>query len=149
MNKKSRKERIGFLLENNYYRKLHLYLYLATVFFIVLMYFFVIIFLKNSSIYVKLFFGIISLIVGVFMVYNRDKIVRYLSAKISERERKNNKRESKDSLKETIRRIVPRQKKVVLNIKPKFSFKEKMMSIKRKISSKPNDKSEEYLEYKD
>lgn len=83
------------------------------------------------------------------MVYNRDKIVRYLSAKISERERKNNKRESKDSLKETIRRIVPRQKKVVLNIKPKFSFKEKMMSIKRKISSKPNDKSEEYLEYKD
>lgn len=147
---KNNKDKINFLLENKHYQKLHLYLYFLSIIIIVSVYFLtVILFSKFTNILAT---GIISLIIGTFLVYNRDKLVKLIGNHLQDKKRKKNKVDNKKGLKSTLRRITPQKKSnLKLNIKEKIPLKEKIQNFKKKIKkdkSKINKKKVEYLEIK-
>lgn len=144
-----RRKDINFLLENKEFRKLQLYLYLATIFLISIVYFLmIIIFSQYSPVYVTTLFSIFA---GIYLVFNRDKIVRIISLKMHEYKRKNMKKANTEGYKTTMKKIVPRNRKLKLNIGKKLPLKEKLRNLKLKLlSSKKNNKEKiEYIEFED
>ncbi len=140
---KKRKEKINFLLENKHYRKLHLYLYLISISIITAIYFILVIIF---SAYVNIFItGTISILIGVYLVFNREKLVRLIDSKLQDKKREKYKEKNKEGLKTTLRTITPKNKKLKLNIGGKTTIKEKFNFIKEKLSKKKG-KEKEYLE---
>ena len=145
--KTGRKEKINILLENNHYKRLQLYLYLSSVIVVVLIYTLFMIFfpLYPAKAVVT---GIISVILGLYLVFNKERILRYLSERISEKNRKKIKEQNKLGYQKTMKRIVPKKKKKFeMNIKNKLSFKEKIKKLKNKFKKKENRKNT-YIEIK-
>ena len=135
------KEKIDFLLQNKHYKKLHLYLYILSVILIVLVYF-ITIFIFSSFSKNYIISAIFSFIIGIYLVYNRDKLTQKISEKLESKKREKIKKENKKGLKTTLRRIRPENKSLKLNIRPKESFK-----IKNKFSKKnKNKKTPDYIE---
>ncbi len=141
-----KKEKIDFLLQNKHYQRLQLYLYILSLFVIVITYFLtILIFSSYSPNYIIT--GIFSIIIGLYLVFNRDKLVKKISEKIEDCKRKKLKKENKSALKTTLRKITPQQNKIKLNIKPKETIKEKFHKIKHKLKKK-DSKTKEYIEIK-
>ena len=141
MIKRSKKnKKVNFLLENNHYRKLHLYLYLVSVLVIVSVYFLILVIFSKSNLFVT---ALISLGIGFFMVFNRDKIVKLISDKIQEKKLKTRKKENKQNLKSTIRKITPKPRRNInLKIGGRETFKDRFNNIKTKLNPKKKKKSD-------
>lgn len=148
-----KKEKINFLLESKHYKKLHLWLYLLSVFSIVCVYFITI--LLFSTYANTLITAIFSLTVGLGLVFHRDKLVKKISNHIDEVKRKEYKKKNEKGLRSTLKRITPKSNlkldmssgkvKVKKNLKESFSFKKK--NEPKKINKKTND--EGYVEFND
>ena len=138
-----RKEKINFLLENKHYKRLHLILYLLSVLLIVLVYFITI--LTFSSTFNKAITAVFALFVGIYLVFNRDKIVKIVSERVEKNKRKQVKKENKVGLKTTLKKITP--KRNVISVKGKVSVKERLQGVKSKFKKQDKEKKE-YLEIK-
>jgi uncharacterized membrane protein YbhN (UPF0104 family) len=141
-----RKKDIGFLLENREYRKLHLFLYITTAVVIVIIYLLLTtIFSQYSPIYVT---APISLIIGIFLVYKKEKIIKWLSEIIYERKRRNLKKQNKEAHKNTLKKIVPKKRDIKFNVGGKVAFKDKVKNWKNKIlpKKKTEKKGPDYIE---
>jgi len=139
-----RKEKIDFTLKTKEYRKLHLFLYFTST--ILILFFYLLLILVFSNYSQNTFLTVmISLFIGVYLVLNRDKLVTYISHYLYERERKKLKKQNKEGLKKTIRRLVPKRRKIKLNIKEKVSLRDKMKKIKKKFQKKDKNKPD-YIE---
>ncbi len=146
MRKLKRKKNINFLLENKHYKTLHIFLYLVSVAIITIIYF---ITLLIFSAYVHTLVTVIaSLLIGLYIVFNRDRIVMAVSDQMQERRRKRYKETSKENLKTTLRKITPKNKRLKLNIKGRTSFKEKIYNVKERFSKKDKKKKSkvDYIE---
>lgn len=144
MSKKKRKNKINFLLENTYYQKLHLLVYLFSVLLIVLIYFLIIKFSSNK--FNIIFTGTISLCIGLFLVYKKDEIVKNISEYMHEKKRRKLLAQNKVGLRTTLKKIVPKRD-IKLSIETKGSLKNKFASMKPKILKK-NKNKEDYIEIK-
>jgi len=138
-------KKIDFLLENKHYRKLHLYIYLVSVFTIVGVYFLIIAIFNQSNIIIT---GLISILIGLYLVFKRDEIVKVISTKLQEKKLKTRKAENKANLKSTIRKITPKPKRnISLKIGGSLTLKDKYHNLKNKFNKKTK-KSQEYIEIK-
>lgn len=144
--KKTKKRNIDFLLNNKHYRRLHLILYFVSISIIVLTYFLTI--LLFSKFVNLILTSVVSFVVGLYIVLNRDKLVKKLSDLIQERNRKKIKKDNKDGLKTTLRKITPRNRNIKFNIKTKTSLKEKVKKVGNKISKKKTKSKKGYIEIK-
>ncbi|MDA3855613.1 MAG: hypothetical protein PF569_05105 [Candidatus Woesearchaeota archaeon] len=148
MKKKIQKRKnINFLLDNKHYKRLHLILYLISITLIVLVYFLtIIVFSSYLHFLVSVLF---SFLIGLYIVFNRNKLVNNISDRIENYKRKHYKKESKENLRTTLKKITPKRN-IKFNIKSKFSLKEKAANIKNNFKSKKNKKkkSQEYIEIK-
>lgn len=149
--KVNNKEKINFLLENKEFKKLHLIIYLFSVCLIVLVYFVsVVVFSKYFNILITALF---SLFVGIYLVFNRDLLVKVISRHLEEKKRQRIKKENKLGLKTTLKHITPKRD-IKLSIKGKTSFKDRMNNLKVKLipKSKTNEQKKredpDYLELK-
>lgn len=147
INRKKKNKKINFLLENEHYRKLHLYLYLLSITVIAIIYMFIVLLFSSYSNY--LITGIVSILIGLYLVFNRDKLVKYISDKLHEKEIKKRKKQNKEGLKSTLTRITPKPKRnIKLSIK-ETSFKSKITGIKTKFTPKnKTKKTQDYIEIK-
>ncbi len=146
-----KKEKINFLLESKHYKKLHLMLYLLSVFSIVCVYFITIILFSAYA--NTLITAIFSLVIGLALVFHRDKLVKKISNHIDDVKRKEHKKKNERGLKSTLKRITPKSNlkldmssgkvKVKKSLSESFSFKKKDES--KKIKKKTND--EGYVEF--
>ena len=136
------REKINFLLENKHYKKLHVALYFLSVFSIVCLYF-VTIFLFSA--YANfLITAIFSLVIGLGLVFHRDKLVKLISEYLNEVKRKDYKKKNENGLKSALKRITPKSKvkldmssgkvKVKKNLRETFSFKKKEKQVKKKTN---------------
>lgn len=147
---KKKTKNVNFILENKYYRKIHLIVYFFTLLVIVTIYFILVFLLHDKSI--RAFtFVFCSIVLGVFLVFKRDHLVLELSDWHQERSRKKIKDDDKEGLRTTIRRIVPRNKNLKLNIKGKVPLKDRFDKLKAKMKKKDPQKKEtpDYIEIKD
>lgn len=140
----NRQEKIGFLLENKHYRRLHLILYLLSVITIVVVYFFTI--LLFSKFVNMLITAIFSLVFGLALVFHRDKLVRKISNHIDEKKRKQLKENNQRGLQTTLKKIGTRNKKIKFDFIHKTTFKERTQKMASKFS-KPKKGKEESVEY--
>lgn len=147
LNKKRRAGRKqDFLIENSHYRRLHLYLYFMSLAVLLGIYFLIIMVFSDSS-YKLIISLVISLLLGLYLVFKRDKMVKKLSEYIHERKRKKVKESNVSGLNTTLRRITPKNKRLTLNIKGKISFKEKFKKFKENLLGEgPKKKGPEYIE---
>ncbi len=136
---KKKKDKINFMLQNSHYRKLHFYLYLLTVFLISFIYFlFLFIFSSNSD-----FFWVISLIsflIGIYLIFNREKLVLKISDFIEKRKRIALKKENKKGFQKSLNSISKNKKHQTSLEKNQFKIKDYL-----KIKKKSDDK---YIEIK-
>jgi hypothetical protein len=143
-----RKEKINFLLLDKEYRRLHLVLYLLSVFVIVSFYFMtVFLFASYSN---TLLTAIFSIIVGVTLVFQRDRVVKIISEKLEDKKRRDYKKKNKEGLHKTLKHITPKNKrKFKLNLNDKNSFKKKVFKVVSKLSPKERKKEKKgYVEVK-
>lgn len=144
--RKTKKKSVDFLLNNKHYRRLHLILYFISISIIVLTYFLTILwFSKFVNLIVT---SIVSFIVGLYIVLNRDRLVRKLSDITQERKRKKIKESNKTGLKSTLRKITPRNRNIKFNIKPKTTLKEKVKKISSKVNGSKKKTKKGYIEFK-
>lgn len=145
--KVGKKDKMNFLLENKDYQRLHLYLYLASIAIIVCIYFLgILLFSSYTNIFLS---SVVSLTIGLYLIYNRDKLVRQISSKIQDKKRRKNKENNKKGLKTTLNKITPKNRNLKFNIKAKVSLKDKMSNIKKKFNkNKSNKTKEDYIEIK-
>lgn len=137
-----KRDKMNFLLENKDYQRLHLYLYLVSIAIIVSIYFLgILLFSKYTNIFIS---SVVSLTIGLYLVYNRDKLVKQISSKIQDKKRIKNKENNKKGLKTTLKKITPKNRNLKFNIKTKVSLKEKISNIKKKIDKNKED----YIEIK-
>lgn len=102
MIKKTKKKNINFFLENKYFLRLNLFIYLLSVSLIVLIFLTTnLIFSTKYNIFIT---ATSSLLIGIFLVYKRDLIVKKLSDKIHEKKRKKIKENNKSGLKTTLKK---------------------------------------------
>ena len=142
--KKKSKDKFDFYLQNKHYKRLHLFLYLMSVLFLFFIY--IVIITLFSDITVKyVLIGFISMLIGVYLVYNRDNMVKYFSEKIEEKRRKSIRKNDKEGLKTTLKRITPKNKNLKLKITGKTSFKDKISNFKEKIKKEKKEKKD-YIE---
>ncbi len=146
MNKNlKKKEKINFLLENKHYKKLHLLLYFSSLAAIVFVYFLtVLIFSSFTNMLITTSF---SVILGIFLVLHRDKLVKKISDFLTEKKRKDYKKNNSNSLKTTLKKIGPKSN-LKLDLNKNSKFKIKVSSFKIKIPTKKK-KGKGYLEIKD
>lgn len=146
MNKKRKKNsnRFNFHLENPHYRRLHLILYFVSVLLIFSVYIIVITFFSDMTIKYFLI-GFFSILLGVYLVFNRDNIVRQISDRLEDNKRKKLKKNNQDGLKTTLKRIKPKNKNLKFTITNKTTFKEKMNNAKSKFKKK-DKKEKDYIE---
>jgi len=152
--KPQKREKIGFLLENRHYRRLHLYLYFTTTIIGLLVY---ILFINIfSTKYVSVIIAAITVSLGIFLVFKREKIVKNISERIHEREIKKQREENKKGLVRTIKRIKPayntnHKVKIGTSNENKFNLKNKIKNkfetIKHKLGKK-KEIEEDYIEIK-
>lgn len=142
--RKRKKKNINFLLENKHYQRLHLMVYLLSVGAIVLLYFLTI--LLFSTQFNILITGTFSLLIGIYLVFKKDDLVKKISEILHERKRKRLQFENKNGLKTTLRRITPKRD-IKLSIGGKVSFKDKISKFKPKMS-KSNKINDNYIEIK-
>jgi len=141
---KRKKRKIDFFLNNKHYRRLHLMLYFISISITVLTYFLTIILFSK---FVNLILtSVVSFIIGLYIVLNRDRLVKQLSEKIQDKNRKKIKSNNKTGLKTTLREITPKNTKLKFNIKTKSSIKEKAQKIKSKINKTTKKQNNEYIE---
>jgi len=147
-NRPKKKEKIDFLLENSHYKKLHLYLYIASILVFVLIYF---LFINMFSTNYKLVMSaIVSVFIGTFLVFNREKIIKNISERMHEKNIRKRREENKRGLESTIKRIRPSHKSnrhIKLNIGGKTYIKDKFSNFKERMTKKKDDQSE-YIEIK-
>ena len=143
--KREKKEKIDFLLQNKHYKRLQLYLYLLSIVLITIIYFLIIMIFSaySNSMYITV---PISLIIGFYLFFNKDKLVIKISEIIEDKKRNNIKKEKKDGLRTTLRKITPKNNKLKLNIKSKETIKEKFIKLKSRIKTKKNKKAKDYIE---
>lgn len=152
--RKKNKKNVDFLLQSSHYRKLHLYLYFISLGIILGVYFLIVTIFADSSITV-IVTSIVSFLLGIYLVFNRDELVKKISEQIDFRKRKNIKKADKSNLRTTLRKITPRNKNLKLNIKSKISLKERIQKVKKKfieLNQDPKDKKKkekpDYIEIK-
>lgn len=147
MIKRKKQKKVDFLLENEHYRRLHLYLYLLSISVIAIIYLLIVFLFSSYSNY--LITGVVSVLIGLFLVFNRDKLVKFISDKLHDNKIQKTKKQNKQGLKNTLSRITPKPKRdIKLSIK-ETGFKSKVASLKTKMNSKKNTKnSQEYIEIK-
>ena len=148
MNKNKRKQKkIDFLLENNHYKRLQIYLYVLSLIVILSIYFLIIISFPNQNTIILT--AIISVTIGFYFIFNRDRLVKKLSNKLQNTKRKKIKKENKDGLKHTLSKLKSKEKKrIKLNIGGKEAMKDKIKNFKSKFKSEKNSKQKEYIEIK-
>lgn len=147
MKKSSRKERVNFLLEDRNYHRLSLVIYLCSVLVILSIYFTTLmIFSKTSANY--FITGLSSVLIGVYLVFHKDKIIKKISLYLHDKKVKNNKREGKEGLQRTLKRISPKNHRLKLKIKGKVSLKEKIEGFKERFGSS-KAKVKDYIEYRE
>jgi len=141
---KTRRKNIDFFLNNKHYRRLHLILYFISISIIVLTYFFtILLFSKSTNVILT---SVVSFIVGLYIVLNRDRLVKQLSELIQEKNRKKIKSNNKTGLRTTLREITPKNTKLKFNIKTKSTIKEKAQKFKAKMNKKNKKQSNSYIE---
>ena len=84
---------LNFLLENKHYKRLHLLLYLISITLIALLYFLIILIFSEQFHFVISI--ILSLVIGLYIVMNRNRLVKIISDYIEERKRQDYKKKSK------------------------------------------------------
>lgn len=80
--------------------------------------------------------SIISLLVGIYFVLNRDELVRRVSEKLEERKRKTIKKTDVSNLKTTLRKITPKNKRLKLNITSKVPLRERISNFRNNLKQK-------------
>jgi hypothetical protein len=147
MTRSSGNGKFYFFMESGHYRKLQLVVYLSTLL-VLLSLFLIIRYLfpepKNLG---EIVGGAISLALGIYLVFKREKIIKWLSEEIHEMRRKELKKETEKSKESAMKRIVPKHRGLTFNIGGKVAFKEKWQNLKDKLGGKKK-KKEEYIEYK-
>ncbi len=89
------------------------------------------------------------MLIGTYLVYHRDSIVKWASNKIEDNKRRKIKKENKEGLKNAIKKIKPKKPKIDLNLKSTTSFKEKLKLFNEKRNKKPKKMNKkEYIEIK-
>jgi FtsH-binding integral membrane protein len=100
MRKPMKKNDLNFLLENKHYKRLHLFLYLISITLITLSYFLIIIIFSEQFHFV--ISVIFSLVIGLYIVMNRNKLVKIISDHIEDKKRKDYKKNLKRTLKQLL-----------------------------------------------
>lgn len=144
MKRRFRRREIGFHLDNSYHRKLNLGVYLGSVFIVFISYIVARIFFKES-ITIPVIIGIISISIGLTLVFHRENIVKVISNILYDRRRKIMKQESIENKDRTLKKIVPRNSNLRLNIKGKMTLKERLDKMK-KVIKKEKKKNDKYIE---
>lgn len=145
MKRRTRRSRSNFILDNSTYQRLHLYIYLATVLFIFIMYLIAVSLFEDSP--AAAIIGFISFLIGVGMIFYRGRIAEHISKKMHEKKVNSYKRANKVGLQQTIKRIVPKKSNVKLKIKGKVTMKERLAKAKITFQKKdPKKKGPEYIE---
>lgn len=144
--KKQKKKNVDFLLNNKHYRRLHLIIYFTSLFIICFTY--LITYVLFDKMINVLITSAVSFFIGLYIVLNRDELVKTLSNSIHERKRKKIKEDNKLGLKTTLRKITPKNKKIKFNIKTKTTLKEKVSGVKKKINGKNKKVPQKYIEIK-
>ncbi|MCA9497188.1 MAG: hypothetical protein KC589_09660, partial [Nanoarchaeota archaeon] len=133
--------------ENNHYKKLQVYLYLLSLAVILAIYFLIILSFPNQNTIILT--AIISVTIGFYFLFNRDKLVKRLSDWIQDKKRRKIKKENKDGLKHTLSKLKSKEKKrIKLNIGGNEAIKDKMKNFKSKFQSKKENEKKEYIEIK-
>lgn len=154
--RKSRRNSTNFLVENNHFRNLHLIIYFVSLCVLLIIYTLILIILGKSQ-YSYLIMILISVCIGIFLVFKRDEIVKKLSDELDKRKRIDIKKRDRHGLKNTINNlhIKPSKdkkgKKGSFNMKisSKTPIKDKVNKIKRKFEKKGIDrKGPDYIEVK-
>lgn len=93
--------------------------------------------------------SVVSFVIGLYIVLNRDKIVKKVSDYIEEKKRKKIRSENQMGLRATLNRLSPKKKRINLLIKNNEGFYDKLKNtkIKFKFSNKKN-KEDKYYEIK-
>lgn len=143
---KPKKKNVDFLLQSKHYEKLHLILYGLTVLLLLLMYI-IFLFLISNILYRNILYVLFSLSLGLYLVFNRDELVKNISNQLDEIKRKEIKKNDMSNLKTTLRKIAPKNKNLKLNIKGKTPLKDRINSLKRKYNKKSKDP--DYIEIED
>jgi len=152
-NKRKTSSKISFNLENNHFRSLHLLLYLASLIIVLVVYTFVLLILGKNQFSYTIMVGF-SMIVGIFLVFKKEDIVKKMSNELDKRRRIEIKKEDCKNLRRTLsevgirssRKISGKNKNLKLNIIGKTSFREKFDNFTDKFFNL-NNKNEEELEY--
>ena len=136
------KEKSNFFLENKDYRRLNFYLYLCCIFIVSLVYF-LLVFILSIFTNHYLVTGAVSLILGIILVFQRDKLLRGISLYIHEKKRLEIKRKQKKGKQRALRSIVPQKK--TLDVKTSLPFSLKIKELKNKFYKEKKGK-DKYLE---
>ena len=142
--KNKRKEKINLILDTQHYKRMQLYLYFGSVALIVLVYFLVI-FLFGVSSKNIIITGGLSVVLGVFLIFYKDHFIKHISDSVQENKVKKVKKDNKEGYQKTMRRITPKKKRNIINVKA--PIKEKVQNLKKKFKKK-DSKKQEYIEIK-
>lgn len=154
--KGKKKNQISFNLENNHFRNLHLLLYLASLVIVLVFYTItLLVFGKNQFAYTVMV--MFSVCVGIFLVFNKDGLVKQMSNEMDKRKRVTIRQKDNKNLKKTInevgnraskREIGMRNKNLKFNIKGTVPFSKRIKDLKKKYLKKSDiDKPEpKYIE---
>lgn len=143
---KKRKVKLNMMLDNKHYKNLQLILYFLTVLVITAIYI-LLVFLFSTAPQIYLLTGLISLLIGSYVAYNRDDLLKKLSNKVYDIKRQKIKKDNKDGLKRTISKIGTKKRNLKLKIGEKNTLKEKINNFKEKIKNK-NKPKKDYVEIK-
>jgi len=83
--------------------------------------------------------------VGLYLVFNRDRLVKAIDNRLQNKKINDYKKARTDGLKTTLKKITPKKSLLKLDIKSKTSIKDKLKSLKVKKKSNP---SKGYIEIK-
>ena len=155
-NEGKKKNGISFNLENNHFRNLHLFLYLASLIFVLVFYTFTLLIFDRSQ-FAYVIMVIFSVCVGIFLVFRKDALVKQMSNEMDKRKRFDIRKEDNRNLKKTIsevgairpkREIGTRNKNLKLNIVGKIPFSKRVSDIKKKFfkQTESHKKEPEYIE---
>ena len=148
MKNSKKREKFDFSLESFENKRLHLIVYLSTVLLVFAVYLIFVLFFDDSP--MLLIIGFTSFLIGIGMIFYRNKIVNIINDKMLDNKIKKRKKANKANLQETIRKITPSHRNLKLKIGGGVTIRDRMTSIYSKFTKKKsNEKSDEYIEYKD
>lgn len=140
-----RKRHVDILLDTKHYKQINLIIYLLSVVIILLVYYLTLsMFSKTINVVAT---ASTSFLIGIFLIYNRNCLVKKINDIYQDYNRSKYKQNSKEGLKNTIKRITPKNKRLKLDIKGKLSIKEKAQKLKDRLKKDNNsNKKEDYIE---